>query len=128
MSQLDLARVAVFPCLNHRDQIEAQQSQIVQVILRQALAAQMGVNETKTAEASGSAAEPSDFRQLQACGVPQDHIANDSVAGEQNADLTPKLAGERGEMSGQLRRNNLLGRHTPAEGPFQGALLGLFDP
>ena len=127
VGKLDLSRVAVFLHLDRCNQVQSQQSEVVQVVLSEGFAAQVCVDKAESAESSGAPTEPPDIGKIDVRRIAKNHIANVPVAGYQNADLSPKLFGERGKMPGQFRRYDLLGLDAPAERPFQSAPLGLLD-
>ncbi len=83
------------------------------------------MDEAKPAESSGSSAESPDVRKIEVRRISKDHVANDSIPGEQDSDLPPELSGECRKVLGQFRRNDLMRSDTPPECPFQSAALGL---
>ncbi len=103
MGKLDFSGVAVFLHLDHSDKIQSQQGKIVEIVLRNGLAAQVSVDEPKATEAAGPPAESSDIGEVDMGGISEYHVADDPVAGEQNADLPAEVPGECGEMLCQFR-------------------------
>jgi hypothetical protein len=96
MGQLNLSGVAIFLGLDHRNQIQAQQSQVVQVVMSKGFTAQMRMDETEPPESSCSSAKPPYVGKLQVRCISENHISDNSVARDQDTDLAPKLSGKRG--------------------------------
>ena len=125
MSQLDPVWVAIFPGLDHNHKIQTQQHQIVQVVLSKRFPSKVCVHETKAAETCCPAAEPPNVREFEMRGISQDHISNNTVAGQQDADLPSQFPGESAKVPCKFRRNSLLRQDAPPKRPLQGATLGL---
>jgi hypothetical protein len=83
------------------------------------------MDEPQSAKTARSPAKPSNIGKIQMSGITEDHFSYVTVSGKQNAKLSPKLTGQRGEVFGQLYRDNLVWGYTTAEGPFQSFALGL---
>jgi len=94
VGQLDFSGIAVLLGLDHCHQIQAQQCQIVQIVLSKAFAAQMRMNETESPESSGPAAKPSYVGKIQVRCISENHLSNDPVSGKQDADLPAKFSGK----------------------------------
>jgi hypothetical protein len=124
MGELHLARQPVRQDLDHGDQVEPQEREVVQVVVRERLPLEMGMDEPQAAEAPDAAAQASDVRQLEALGVSDHDVADRSVAGDEDADLAAELARDFGQMAGELGRD-YLGRVDPApEGALECADFG----
>jgi hypothetical protein len=113
--------------MDYRNQIEPQQGEVDQIILRNWFAAHVSVDEAESTESPRSAPESSNVGKLKMRGVSKNDVADNPVARNQYADLPSKFSGECGQMLGQLRRNDLPGMNAPPECPFKRASLGLFD-
>ncbi len=68
VGQLDAAGQAVRQRLDGGHQVEPQERQVVQVVLGQRLAAEVGVHQAQAAEAADAAAQTADVGQVQAGG------------------------------------------------------------
>jgi hypothetical protein len=77
--------------LNHCDQVQPEQGKIVQVVLGDRLAAEVGVDETKSAKPACASAESADIRKLEARGVPKNDVADEAVARQEDTNLASKL-------------------------------------
>ena len=66
--ELDPPGAAVGQRLDHGDQVEAQQREVVEVVAGERLAAQMRVDEPQAAEAADAAAQAADVGEGRGCG------------------------------------------------------------
>jgi hypothetical protein len=85
------------------------------------------MDEAEASEPPGASPEPSYIGKIKMSCVSEDNVMDDSIAGEQNTNLSPEVPGEGGEMLGQFGRNDLPGKDAPPECTLQGASLGLLD-
>ncbi|HEY8021421.1 MAG TPA: hypothetical protein VIH93_09980 [Thermoanaerobaculia bacterium] len=85
------------------------------------------MDEAEAAEAPHPAAQPADVRQGQAVGVADDDVADRAVAAEEDADLAAELARDRGEVPGELGRDDLARLDAAPERALEGAELGRLD-
>ena len=127
MRQLHPSGEAALQHLDHGDQIEAQEREVVEVVPGQRLAFEMRVDQAQAAEAADAAAQAADVGKGQAVGVAHDDVADGPLAAEQHADLAVELAGDFGEVPGELGGDHLTGVDPAAVGALQGADLGRFD-
>ena len=127
VGQLDAAGQAVRQHLDGGDQVEAQERQVVQVVLGQRLALEMGVHEAQTAETADTAAQTTHVGKVEALGVAEDDVADDPVAAEEDADLAAEPPRDLGQVARQLGRDHLARVHAAAVGAFEGAQIGGLD-
>ena len=83
---------AVRACLYEHDCVEAQQAEIGEVVSRQALAPEMGVDEAQAAEAAGAGAVTTEVRDEELVGVADDHVGDTAATIDHHADLAVELA------------------------------------
>jgi hypothetical protein len=127
VGQLDFARISIFTYQDHGDQVEPQQGKVVQVVLSDRFAAQMGVDQAKPAKPARASPKSPDVRKLEVGGVPENNVADEAVARQEDADLASKFRGKRAEIFGEFGRYDLLGRNTSAENALQRGPLRLLD-
>ncbi len=92
MRQFDSARIPVVTRLDHGDQVQAEQYQVVQVVLCQRLSLQVCVHQAESPESPRTAAKSADIRQIEMCSIAQDHMDDIAVPGKQHADLSPEFS------------------------------------
>ncbi len=120
MGDLDPAREAGGEGLDHRHQVQAEEREVVQVILGERLAFEVRMDEPQAPEAAEAPPQAADVREGQALGVSHDDVLDRAVAREEHPHLALELPGDLGQVPGELQGNHLLGGHPPAEGPFEG--------
>jgi hypothetical protein len=91
-------------------QVEAQQREVVQVVLRQLLAAQVRVDGAQAAEAPLADARALEVGPLDAARVADDDGLDVALAVDERAYLPPRLVRELGELARELGRDDLLRR------------------
>jgi hypothetical protein len=91
-------------------QVEAQQREVVQVVLRQLLAAQVRVDGAQAAEAPLADARALQVGPLDAARVADDDRLDVALAVDERADLPPRLVRKLGELARELGRDDLLRR------------------
>jgi hypothetical protein len=96
-----------------RHEIESQQGEIVQVVLRQLFAAQVRVDAAQATEAISRDALASEVWQLDAFGVADCDVFDVALAINEHADLSAGLVREFGELTRELRRDDSLRRNAP---------------
>jgi hypothetical protein len=79
------------------------------------------MDQAEAPEAADTTPQAPDVGEGQAVGVAHDDVLDRAVAREEHADLAVELPGQLGQVAGELGRDHLLGRHPPAEGPFERA-------
>jgi hypothetical protein len=87
----------------------------------------MRVNQAQPAKSARASPESPDVRKFEMRGVPENDVANKAVARQEDANLASKFQGKGGEIFGELRGYDLLGRDTPAENALQRGTLRLLD-
>jgi hypothetical protein len=126
---MDFARQAVFAIdLNNGHQIEPQQSEVGEIILRKSFAGEVSVNAAKAAKTVGRNARPAKIRHLDLlCGA--DHYVFDlTFAVEEHADLTARFVTQLGHLPRQFGRNDFVRRDTTRGKLFDTAKLIVFQP
>ena len=123
VGDLDRAGAAVRLGLHHGDQVEPQQRQVVQVVGRERLAPQVGVNQAQPPESPGTAAQPPDVGNLELARVADNHLADRAGTGQQHAHLAADLARESAQVASQFGRNHLVGADLPPVGTLKSAAL-----
>ena len=104
----------------HRgDGVQAQQGKVGEVVLGEGLALEVGVDEAQATQAHLAGTGAADVRQLELVGVAHDHVLHLALAGEQDAHLAVGGVGELGEVTGELRADQLPGQHPAAVGVSQ---------
>ncbi|MCA1816318.1 MAG: hypothetical protein LC746_07920 [Acidobacteria bacterium] len=98
---------------DRRHEIEPEKREIVQVVLRQLLAAQVRVDAAKPAEAVGGDALAAEVRKLDALRVADGDVLDVALAVNEDADLPAGLVREFGELSRELGRDDPLRRNAP---------------
>ncbi len=91
-------------------QVEAQQREVVQVVLRQLFAAQVRVDGAQAAETPLADARALEVGPLDAARVADDDRLDVALAVDERADLAPRLVRKLGELARELGRNDLLRR------------------
>jgi hypothetical protein len=94
-------------------QIEAEEREVVQIVLRQLLAAQVRVDAAKPAEAVGGDALAAEVGQLDLFRVADHDVLDVALAINQRADLPPGLVREFGELAREFGRDDPLRRNAP---------------
>jgi len=125
---LDATWEAVRARVDHGHQVETQQGQVVQVVGRERLAPQVGVDQPQAAEAPHAASQAPDVREGEVGRVADDDAADQAVPAEQHTDLPADLAGDLGEVSRQLGRDHVLSGYSAAVRALERAALGCLDP
>src|SRR5713226_4532124 len=97
-----MAWLAVGAHAESRDQVQAQERQVGQVVLTQRFVAQMRVNHPNAAERLPAEAIVREVGQDDLAVVPDDDVLDRAAAIDQQADLAPDLAGEPRAEPGQL--------------------------
>ncbi len=113
---------------DRRHEIQPQQRQVDQVVPGQRLVAQVGVHQTKPAEAPAPRAQTADLRQVDARGIPHEDVLDLAAPVDQDADLPLDLARDRAEIRRQLGRSHLRRFHAPAVNALQRMLLARLEP
>jgi len=97
-------------------QVEAEQDQIHDVIPGKMSVIQVSVNEPKSSQSSPSLAALRQVGDEHGFRLSNENHFDAAVAAQQQSKLTAGFEGKAGEISGQIRRNNLLrGYFTPFE-------------
>jgi hypothetical protein len=113
--------------MDNCDQVEPKQCEVIQIILCDRLAAKVGVNQAESAKPAGPAAKASNVGQLEARGISQNDIANETIARHKDTDLATQFIGNCGKVFCQLRGNDLFRRDTSPEYTLERAALRLLD-
>ena len=121
---MDAAGQAVGQGLDGGHQVEPQQRQVGVVVAGERRGVEVGVDQPQAAQAVRAGAGPADVGEGELPGVADHDRLHVPLAVEQHADLPPHLAGELGEVAGQLGRDHLVGVDAAAPGPLQGLELG----
>src|SRR6185312_10584813 len=127
MRQLQAAGQTGVQHLDHGDEVETEERQVVEVVAGERLTLQVSVDEAQAAETADAAAQTADVGQRQAVGVSHDDVADLAIATQKHADLTVEAAGDLGQVAGQLGGDHLPGIDPAAVGALQGADLGRLD-
>jgi hypothetical protein len=85
------------------------------------------MDKTKAAEPACAPTKSSDIGQFKVRSVSQDHISNQTVAGQKNSHLAAKLSGNGRNVLCKLRGYDLVRGNAPSEDAFKSAALRLFD-
>ena len=121
MSGIDQTRQAIVGINVDRDhQIEPQQRQVSEVVLRQTFATQMCVHATKSAKTIDGDANAFEVGQFDAPVVADHHVFDVAAAIDQRADLSPGFVGQFGQLPRKFRRHDLVRSDSPG--------VELFDP
>ena len=96
-----------------RHQIESQQRQVCQVVLRERLAAEVRVNAAQSAKASRSDADAFEVGQLDAAIVADHHVLHVTLAIDQRADLSACFVRQLADLASEFRSNYLARRYAP---------------
>jgi len=120
MGQVDQTRESVRLHVHRRDQIEAQQGQVGQVVRCQSFPGEMAVHEAESPETNGGGAEGRQVGDEDFPGRADDDVGDLSPAGNQQADLAIDFMRYFGQLSGQVMGQDL-SRRDPAT-------VELFDP
>jgi hypothetical protein len=112
--------------INDSHQIETEQRQVGQVVLRQLFATQVCVDAAQAAKAVGGNARTAQVGQFDALGVADDDRFDIALAINERTDLPAGLVREFGDLAGKLRRYDLLRRDAPRVELFDATkLIGL---
>ena len=110
---------------NH--QVQTQQCEVREVVLRQAFAAKMCMHATQTAESIYSDADALEVWQFNAAVVSDHHVFNVATAIYERADLAPGVVRHLRKLSGKLRAHDLMRGDTSGVKLFQPANLIWFQ-
>jgi len=100
-------------------EVEAQERQVREVVLRERLALQMGVDAVQPLEPPFAAAVAAEVGDDDLLVVPDDGKADLPLAVDNNPDLASDFPGELGEVAGELRGDDLVGGDPAAVDPLQ---------
>jgi hypothetical protein len=104
-------------------QIEAQEREVSQIVLRQLFAAQMRMHAAQAAKTVCRDARAFQIRQLNSPRIADDDIFDVAFAVNQRADLSPRLKRKLRQLSRKLRRHNLVRRDAARVELFDAAQL-----
>ena len=114
--------------VNGDHQVEAQEREVVQVVLRQLLAAQVRVDGAQAAEAVGADARALQVGPLDAARVADGDVLDVALAVDEGAELAARLVREFGELARELGRDDLLGRDAARVELFDAPELVRLEP
>ena len=104
---------AVFSGLDGADEVEAQEREVREVVGRELLAGQMGVDQAQPLEAERGGTEAVERGDDDVVMGSHDDIGDLSPAGDEEAELAVEFAGELGELAGHLMGDDPLRRDAP---------------
>lgn len=84
----------------------------------------MRMNQPQTSKSTGTTAKSTDLGNHQMGSITHHHIANRPFPTQQNTHLTPKVARNPSQVSSQLYRHHLVGRHLATISSLQSSKLG----
>ena len=102
-------RQAVIADAQGHHQIQAQQRQVVEVVLRQGLALEVGMDAAQAPQAAAAEAIAAEIRDDDLPVVTDDDVQHRPLAVENDADLPVQLPGALGEIARQFRTDQLAG-------------------
>jgi hypothetical protein len=124
MSSVDQAgQSVVWIDVDRNHQIESQQSEVSEVVLSQAFAAQMRVQAAQSAEAIDGDADTFEVRKLDAPVISNHHIFDVTTAIDERADLSPRFVREFGQLAREFGCQYLVWRDPPGVELFDAANL-----
>jgi hypothetical protein len=94
-------------------QVQTQEREVVQVVLRQLLAAEVRVYGAQAAESALADARALEVGPLHAARVADDDVLDVALAVDERAYLPPRLVRKLGELPRELGRDDLLRRDAP---------------
>jgi hypothetical protein len=103
--------------------IQAQNGQVVEVILIERLGTQMGMDAAQTLEAAEALTDTLQWRDLEAPGVPHHDRFDAAMAADQQPDLTLNFTRKFAEVARQLLGDDAFRRETTAIQMFKAAKL-----
>ena len=109
-------------------QVEPQQREVGEIVLRQFLAAEVRVDAAQATEAVGGDTSPLQVRQLNAARVPDDDVLDVAFTVDQRADLAASFVREFGQLTRELGRHDLLRRNSTRVEFFNATQLIRFQP
>lgn len=99
---------AIFQDLDRRDEVQAQQSEVGEIIIIQRLMIEVRVDEAKAREAVASTPVRAEIGQVDGARVAHEDVFNVAAAVKQDADLALDLGGEFGQGAGKLGADDAL--------------------
>src|SRR5262249_16969929 len=99
---------------NRCDQVEPEEREVGEVVLRQRLAAEVGVDEPEAAEAAARRTEAADVGKDELGRVPDDDVLDLTAAIDEDADLTRDLGRALAEKRRELGPDDVRRNHAPA--------------
>ena len=116
MGQFENGGPAMIVHPNDPDGVEPQKDEVHQIVLRDGLALQMGVQETQAAQSSAPFAAFGQLRDVDRSGIPDQHRLHPPVAADQQTELATGFKREVGEVTRQVWRNDVArGNSAPPE-------------
>ena len=96
-----------------RHQIESEQGEVCQVVLRERLTAEVRVNAAQSAKASGSHADAFEVGQLDAAIVADHHVLHVTLAINQRSDLSACFVRQLAHLASKFGSDYLARRYAP---------------
>ena len=127
MGDLDIEPLAVQGGEEGGDEVEPQERQVGEVVVRERLPPEMDMDEAQAPECLAAEGKIGELRDEEAPLVADDDVLHGAGAADQNPHLTAGLLGEFGHPPGQLVADDLLHRHAAAVEPFQPVELALLE-
>ena len=88
--------------VEHRDGVEPQQHEVVEVVGAERLSPEVGVDEAQPAEAAEAAPQTPDVGEVEPGRISDDDVADGPVAADEDADLPADLGRNLDEVASQL--------------------------
>jgi hypothetical protein len=127
MSGLDLARQSVSANCDGGHGVEPQEREVGEVVARERLALEVGVNETQTAESRLAGAGTADVGQKEAAGLANQHPFDLALAAQEDAELASGLERKLTEVAGQFAADQLGAADAAAIGRPQSMQLRVLE-
>lgn len=109
--------------LHGHHRIEAQEREVGDVVAREPVPVEVGVDAAQSPETSPPGPQASPVGHLDGVAVPDHHVGYRPAAVDQDADLATDLAADLGQLAGEVVGDETLGGQTAAREALEGANL-----
>ncbi len=124
---MDTVEKSVFTDREGDDQVETQFREVGEVVAPEGFAAEVSTDESNSAETTRTDAVAADVGQVDASGVAEHDGEDMALAVHQNADHVVGLAGEPGELVGELLGEGAGGPESTRVEALEGFALGCLE-